>query len=178
MKITSLLLICLASCQTIVDPSIKAAEAGDFTIMASACEALPGRGADICHVKEGSEIGSDWTMIMPTGKALLGGELTVYYKDISKTYAINGPIVRVPWADLIGHDNWESADDGQALALAQIRYKNNAGIEEIVRARGLAIIVVTKPGYSPMSIDSGFATFQTICKIQYATSGRSAISCK
>lgn len=175
-KIISLVL--LTACQTVVDPSMNAAFAGDFTIMSSACDAMPGRGADICRVKENTDVASEWVLVLPHSTQLLGGEVTAYYRDISRSYPITNSIVRIPWSDLVGHKQWELSDDGEAMVLAQIRYKNNSGIEEIIKAKGLAILVVTKAAYDLLPIDSGFTAFKTHCDISYSTSGRSAISCK
>lgn len=163
---------------TPIDPSIKAIDAMDLTLAMSACNAMPGLGADICHVKEGATISATWKIIMPKSPKLLGGEINVYYKDISKSYALTGSVVEIPWKDLVGHDTWELEDEGEALALAQIRFKDPQGIISVVRAKGLAILLVTKTGYDLLPIDSGFEAFSTTCRIQYSTAGRSAISCK
>lgn len=174
----ALLGLALQGCKTItLDPSISAAEANDLTLIASSCEALPSRGADICRVKEGTPVSSGWRIIIPVHENLLGGELTVYYKDFSRSYAIGGPIIEVPWIDLVRDPLWKASHDDVALALAQVRYKDEQGIEKIVRARGIAILSVLAQGYDPMPIDSGFAAFGTTCKIQYSTAGRSALKC-
>jgi hypothetical protein len=163
----------------IADPSIQAVEAGDYTLAISGCSNVPGGGMDICRVKEGADVDSVWRLIVPVDKRVfLGGELTVYFKDVSKTYAITSPLIEIPWKDFLGATKWERSHDGQALALAQIRYKNQEGIEEIWKARGLAIIVVTKPGYDPLPLDSGFVQWGSTCKIQYSSQGRGVVSCK
>lgn len=178
MNIKYLSLLALIGCVTPHDPSMTATAAKDYTLVSSACEAMPGRGADICRVKENTQIASSWKIVLPKDKRLLGGEINVYYKDISRSYAIDSTVTEIPWRDLLGHDTWSIDDNGTALALAQIRFKDNQGVETVVRAKGLAILVVTKEGYDPMPIDSGFEAFSTRCRIQYSDAGRSALSCK
>ena len=163
----------------VIDPSPQAVQAGDWTLMVSACEAMPGRGADICRVKEGQPIQSVWRLIVPiVPKVLISGELTVYYKGVSKTYAIREKVIEVPWKDLVNAENWHREHDGTALAIAQIRWRDAQGIENIWKARGLAEIMVLEAGYDPMPLDSGFAATSDWCKIQYSTSGRSSIRCQ
>lgn len=174
-------ILLLSGCmgKAILDPSPQAVEANDLTLMISACEAVPGRGMDICRVKEGTEIASSWKLVLPVGKnSFLNGELTVYFKDISKTYPIQAPVVEIPWSDLLGDTTWKPEHDGMALAMATIRWKTPEGIEELWKARGFAKVVVTKPGYDVLSMDSGFVTWGTKCEIAYSTAGRSAIRCR
>lgn len=182
---TLLLFVSLMTClgcrgsKLVLDPSIQAVEAGDFTLMISGCEAVPGRGMDICRVKEGQPIQSVWRLVVPIQKnTFLAGELSVYYRDISKTYPLITPVVEIPWKDFFREDVWNRDMDGEALALAKIRWKTPTGIEEIWTARGLAKLVVTKEGYDPLPMDSGFVAWGTQCKIVYSTAGRSAIQCK
>jgi hypothetical protein len=173
--------VLLSGCvgKTIVDPSIPAVEANDYTLMISACENVPARGLDICRVKAGQKIESVWRIIVPVDdRAFLGGEITVYYKDISRSYSVTQSIVEIPWKDFIGEASWSESHGGVALALAQIRYRTPEGIEQLWWARGEALLVVLKPGYDPMPVDSGFSTWGTTCRIEYSTAGRSAISCK
>ena len=173
-----LIMLALSACVTPHDPSMPAIMANDLTIMTSSCEAMPGRGADICRVTEGAPISSSWKIVLPSDSRLNGGEINVYYKDITRSYPINDVVTHIAWRDLIGHDVWEASDSSQALALASIRYKDNEGIETVVRGKGLAIIQVLKQGYSVMPLDSGFEAFQTRCDISYSTAGRSALSCR
>jgi hypothetical protein len=178
-KILSLLTLCLtASCQTVTDPSIESIRALDVTVVMSACEAMPGRGADICRVNEGAVIDSSWKIIIPEAKRIDGGEINVFFKDIQKSYAITDSVVVIPWRDLIGSNTWSVDHAGIAQALAVVRYKDDQGIIKQVRAKGMALLVVMKDGYSPMPIDSGFSAVETRCRIQYSSSGRSAIECK
>lgn len=167
----------LGACRSPVDLSIKAVEAGDLTLIHSACESVPGRGVDVCRVKEGQPIEASWILIIPEGRRILGGEIKVFWKDIVKSYAVAGSVVTIPWKDIIGQEVWDMEHRSQALALGEIRYKTNEGLEETVAVRGQAVILVLKDGYSPLPIDSGLAAFSTTCKVEYSTSGRSAIKC-
>lgn len=160
----------------VVDRSPQAIESGDYTLAMSACSAMPGLGADVCHVKEGQNIDASWRLIMPNGTK--GGQIDVYYRDISKSYPILSTIVEVPLKDLIGSDVWKRDYDGEMLALAQVRYIDPQGIEQVARARGMLFLIVTAVGYDPLAIDSGFAATKTRCDIYYSTAGRSAMSCK
>ncbi len=171
----------LVGCTTIViDRSLPAVEAGDYTIaMSAGCGAVPGLGMDVCHVRAGTKIEAVWNLAVPSGhKEILGGEVDVYYRDVHKSYGITGRVVSIPWKDFFGSDTWESSMDGEALALVLIRYKTPEGIEEIAKYRGIAKIVVTKEGYDRLPIDSGFGAFTSTCRIVYSTAGRSAMECK
>lgn len=162
-----------------IDPSLPAVQADDLTLVMSGCEAVPGRGMDICRVKEGQPIESVWRLVVPVGKNhFISGELTAYFRDLSKSYALKEPLLEIPWKDFFGNVHWDTTHDGEVMALAQIRWKTPSGVEEIWRARGIAKIVVTKPGYDPLPLDSGFFTWGTLCKIQYSTAGRSAVKCR
>lgn len=161
-----------------IDPSIPAVQAGDYTIATSACGAVPGRGMDVCHVREGTRIESSWVMIVPNGKGVIDGEVDVYYRDVHRHYPITDSIVQIPWAHFFQSEKWSTDMDGEALALVLVRYKDPQGIIEVAKFRGIAKIVVTKEGYDRLPLDSGFAAWKTVCKIQYSTAGRSAISCK
>lgn len=170
----------IMGCETmVIDPSMNAVEAGDYTLALSACEGVPGRGMDICRVKEGQKIFSVWRMVVPVdmNHNFLGGEVVVYFRDISKTYAIQNAVIEIPWRDFFSQDTWAENMDGEFLALAALRYKDASGVEKILKGRGIAKIVVTKPGYDPLPLDSGFGAWNTTCKIQYSTAGRSAIKC-
>lgn len=165
--------------RAVLDPSMSAVDANDLTLSISACEAVPGRGMDICRVKEGASIASVWRLIVPVGKnSFISGELTAYYRDVTRSYALTKPLVEIPWKDFFQEDTWHREDDGEVLALAKIRWKTPDGIEEVWTARGIAKIVVTKAGYDPIPLDSGFLSWGTTCKVQYSTAGRSAVSCK
>ena len=171
-------LICCVPKLTL-DPSISAVEANDLTLAVSACEGAPGRGVDVCRVKESQKIDQVWRLVVPVDhNTFLDGELTVYFHGASKSYAIQNALVEVKWDDLIGSSVWTRDMDGEALALAQIRWKTPAGITEVWKARGIAKVIVTKEGYDPLPMDSGFSAWATTCKVQYSTAGRSAVSCK
>lgn len=178
--IAALLGLALQGCKTIpVDP-FPSAFGSDLTLAISACAGMPGRGADICRVQAGSQVESVWRVVLPKHEAILGGEVAVFFKDISRTYAVEKGqmVVDIPWKDLVAGPLWEAKDEGEALALAKLRYTNAQGIEELIRAKGLAILLVNPKGYEPMPIDSGFAAFEGTCRVQYSTAGRSAIECK
>lgn len=189
MRFKRLLLIGLASVLSfagscsglVIDRSMEAVYAGDYTLAVSACGAVPGRGMDLCRVKEGADIASTWRLIVPakSKKQVKGGEITVYYRDISKTYPIGADsLVEIPWRDFFGAAKWTRDMDGEALALAEVRYVTPDGIEEIWRARGVAKIIVTRQGYDPLPLDSGFSAWGLTCKISYSTAGRSDVKCK
>lgn len=162
-----------------IDPSMSAVEANDLTLVGSACEGAPGRGMDICRVKEGQAVSSSWRIVVPVdGRVFLDGELTVYFHGVSKTYPITSPLIEIPWSDLVPGPFWTRDVDGEAMALAQIRWKTPAGLIEVWKARGIAKLIVTKEGYDSLPLDSGFSAWGTTCKIQYSTAGRSAIKCQ
>lgn len=175
-----LALFFIAACtKFVMDPSMESIAAGDYTLLASACDAVPGRGMDVCHVKEGTKIESAWTLLVPgLGKNILGGEIDVYYKDIHHTYAVTGNKIQIPWADFFKSSTWSREFDGEALALVLIRFETPEGIEEVIKFRGIAKLVVTAKGYERLPIDSGYTAWKKTCKIAYSTAGRSAISCK
>lgn len=174
----SLGLLALASCRgrLVLDPSPQAAEAGDFTLAVSACEAMPGRGADICRVTAGTKISSVWRVIFPWGDHIRGGELVAHFRDVTKTYAVKGQALEIPFSDFYGHDIWDSSDDGEILLVGKLRYFDGTS-ERQWWARGIALVIVTLPEYSVLPIDSGYAGMKTRCKIQYTTAARSAIKC-
>lgn len=174
-----LALATLASCKSIVlDPSISAIQAGDYTLALSGCSAHPGQGADTCRVKIGEPVSAEWAVIVPFGDFFETGELLIRYKDIEKTYAITSKVVKGAWRDIIDHEVWQSTDSGIALLLAELRFRDPQGVVRLVQARGILFLVPTSTVYEVMPIDSGFAGFKTICKVQYSTAGRSAIECK
>lgn len=160
------------------DASIGAVEAGDYTIAMSACEAAPGNGMDICRVVEGQAITQSWVMVLPVDRKNVGGEVVVFYKGVEKSYGVTGRTLVISWKDFLGSPTWKREHDGEALALASIRYLNATGIEEQLLLRGIAKLVVVKPSYTRLPIDSSLQSWQSDCKIQYSSSGRSAVSCK
>jgi hypothetical protein len=182
MRALALILLagCATGCKIPVDPSIAAVEAKDLTLIGSACETLPGRGADICRVKEGQAVTGGWRLVIPRVKgSVVGSEVTVYFKGRSLTVSGGETnVVEIPWEKLTKGNTWSRDDDGQALALATVRWKDDRGVIDSTRARGIAIIVVTRPGYDPLSLDSDHAAFGTKCTVVYTTAGRGALSCK
>lgn len=157
---------------------MDAYSAGDYTLIASACSAVPGRGMDVCQVTDGTPIASAWKMIVPDGMAVQGGEVDVYYKDIHKSYPVIGNIIQISWSDFFGMKTWDSTLDGEVEALATVSWKDNTDIVKTTEFRGLAKIIVTKAGYNRMPIDSGFQAWSSACRVQYSTAGRSAIKCQ
>lgn len=136
---------------------------------------------DICRVREGDAIESSWKLFIPTsGRNILGWEIDVYYRDAAHTVHQTGSdgIIDIPWKSFFGQSTWSRDMDGEALALVSVRYKNAQGLEELVKFRGIAKIVVTRQGYDRLPIDSGYAAWGETCKIQYSTAGRSAVQCK
>lgn len=180
----ALLLAFLAGCASGVriDSSPQALASGDLTLIHSLsngpCSSLPAQGADVCRFIEGTPIESSWRLVLPSGKFVSGGEVTVYWKDIQKTFAVTGPVLEIPLRDLMGHDTWDSDDTDAATALAQIKVKAVDGTERQILAEGLAVIIVLKPGYSPLPISSSDQAFGGDCALSYTTSGRTSLSCE
>lgn len=179
---TGLALALIASCTTtpIVDTSMGAYAAGDFSLPGSACVGVPGGGVDSCLMTEGAEISTAWNLIVPKPKTAIGtvgGTVDVYYKDIHKTYGIDDWVVSVSWKEFFGATTWQASYDGEVMALLTLNWVDAAGIHQIMLARGLAVLVVTKPGYSRMPVNSGNAAWGTDCHIEMSTAGRSVVSC-
>lgn len=151
--------------------------ANDFTLI-STCNATPGIGMDICLFTEGDSIVSSWQLILPHGDRITGGEVDVYYRDLHKSYNVSSSPLVISFNDFFGANKWSSDLDGELLALVTIRWKDDTGLIQTTKLRGIAKTVVTKPGYDRMPIDSGLHAFSTDCKIQYSTAGRSALECK
>lgn len=175
-------LLGLSACKTVFDMSPEAYASGDFTLVGTLaggpCKALPTGGVDVCRVKEGSMRESVWRLILPDGRAVHSGQITVYYKDFSKVYPVTGTVTEIPFSDLLGAGKWEEKDSDVATALAEIRYSDSEGVERTAKAEGMAIIVVLKSGYDPMPMDSGQENWGVNCQVQYSTAGRSALVCK
>lgn len=174
--------VMIAACAstTIVDSSMSAFAAGDFTLPGSVCAAVPGGGVDSCQVTEGTEIVSAWTLVVPkpgNAAGVTGGTVDVYFKDIHKAYGVTDWTLQVPWKDFFGGSTWDSSYDGEVLALLTLNWTDNAGLHQIMQARGLAVIIVTKPGYNRIPINSGNAAWSTDCHIDISTAGRSALQC-
>jgi hypothetical protein len=176
--VLALLLVGCNSMPYTFDASISAADAGDYTLVMSACEAAPGNGMDICRVIEGQKITQSWIMVLPVDKKNVGGEVTVFYRGLEKSYGITDRVLTIPWKDFFGSETWKKDFDGEALALVSIRFKGDAGVEEQLLLRGIAKLVVVKPSYTRLPIDSSLQSWQSECKIQYTAAGRSAVSCK
>lgn len=177
-KIKLLSFFFLVGCSTLRhDLSVDAFWAGDFTLV-NTCSAVPGRGMDMCSFTDGTLIETSWKLIVPEGPGILGGEVDVYSRSVHKQYAVKGSIVEIPWAEFFGTDKWHGGLDSEIMALVVVRYKDDTGIIQSVKFRGIAKIVVTKLGYDRMPTDSGFAAWSKTCEIQYSTAGRSALKCR
>lgn len=178
------MVLTLVSCDTLViDPSANAMESNDWTLVLSACGAVPGGGMDICRVTEGTATDQVLRLIVPhNDKFFLGGEGMIYFKGRKIPVAVTDKFIEIPWSQVLGENLWKSEHDGEALILVTLRFKNEQGVEEVWKARGIAKVIVLKPGYSVLPIDSGYVTFEreikVKCKVQYTTAGRSAVDCK
>lgn len=162
---------------------MNAVDAFDYTLALNAgCAPMPGEGGDLCRVHEGDAIDTVVSIVLP--KKHIGGEITVNYRSITKTYGVKeGDLLfEIPLKEFFETDHWVRADhNGIALVLAALRFKDAQNIEYVGKARGMAIFVVMVPDYNPMPIDSGFHASETevTCKVQYSTAGRSAVGrCK
>lgn len=163
----------------VTDTSIPSAEAGDAALVLRACESVA-KGFQACRVFEGSDIASGFELLGPSGWPIKGGELTVLFKDIEKTYPIESLVTEVPFADFFGPGKWSQKDhNGELTLLAKIRYEDDNGLEHEIRAVGFVRLFVLKQGYSFMPFDSGFQAWSgsVKCEFQYSTSGRSALKC-
>lgn len=170
----------LVGCKAlVVDPSITAAEAHDYTMVFSAgCQAVPSQGLDICRVVEGAKVAEHLRIVVPVDK-VLSCEIRVRYKGVAKSFscAANGNVALIPWRELVGGEFYERGDEGPAQLIGSARVKGPDG-DRFVDVLGYAFLVVLGKGYSPMPIDSGNQAWGTNCKVQYSTAGRSALVCR
>ena len=165
----------------VIDPSVKAIDSGDFTLISSLCEAAPNRGLDVCYALENTPIFSSWRLIVPQPQGdILGGEVTVFFRDFSKTYSLMHGTFDIPFRDFFNQTDWTRDCEGEAMALASVRYKEPNGVEKILYLRGFAKILVLANGYARIPFDSGVQAITTDikCKVQYSTSGRSTFRCE
>lgn len=180
--ILPIIFLCACACkQVIQDPSADAVDSGDLTLVHSPCEATPGRGMDVCRFSHGADISSVWRVIIPHGGKVVGGEVGVKYKDHPwKSFAAEGPVVAIPWAEIVGAEKWQVGHEDLVTMLAKVSYKDATGIVQLAQAEGSAQILVLEPDYMPMPIDSGYESYEAKfeCKVQYSTAGRSALQCK
>lgn len=172
----------LTGCKTfVVDTSPEAIASGDFTLINS-CQIIPAGGLDICRVIEGSAIESSWVIMVPSAKEVLDGEIIIRYKDVSKSYSVSGgqEQVEIPFKDIVRAQAWSRDHFGDVLALGHLRFKDSNGTIRVVGAMGMAKIVVLKPGYSPLPLNSSFGIWEREfkCTTEYSTSGRSQVECK
>lgn len=172
----------LVGCSALsLDRSADAFKSGDFTLV-NACQSAPSAGFDSCHFTVGDKITSSWHLVtVPPIKAknVTGGSVDVYYQDVHRVYPIQTWMTDVPFADLFGTAVWSAKEDEVMVeALATINWVDNAGIKQITKYRGVALILVTDPGYERLAIDSGNAAWGAECSVQYSTTGRSVIQCQ
>lgn len=184
-----LLLLTLGACQTLsgltsaacpqvpIDLSVSATDAGDKTLVHSACHAAPSGGLDICRVVDGSVITEEWQLILPHDpKAGTEGTIRIRYRDNLMSIPITGPVVKIPWKEIVRSERWNPSLEGPAQAVATIKVETPHG-PQWVDMLGIAIPIVLSRGYEPLPMDSGAEKFATDCKVQYTTAGRSAITC-
>lgn len=178
-----LLLAALLGCNTTpIDLMIPAVEAGDSTLVnalsGGPCAGLPVQGVDACRVKIGSSIDTTWQLVVPASKRVKRGQVTVYWKDASKSYALTGNVTNVPLRDLIGHSTWARADRGIMTALAELEYEDSEGVMRVVRAEAMAVLMPLAASYDPLPFGSGLGAWGAKCEVEYSTAGRSALKCK
>ncbi len=186
----ALLVGACAACNVVEDGAQPTAvDAGDKTLIQyikpgadalSNCLALPNGGFDVCRFIEHADINSSWNILLPSGSALVGNQVVIFYRDIQKTYSANGNLISIPFADILQATKWEKSLEGEVEALAMIQYKDAQGVVKTARALGIARILVLPSTYNVLPLDSGVQAYsqELKCKLQMATSGRSAYECK
>ena len=117
-------------------------------------------------------------MRIGTESSVIGGTVDVFYRDIHKSYSVTEWTLQISWADFFGAPTWQRSMGGEVMALLTLNWFDNAGLHQVTEARGLALIIVTKPGYTRIPIDSGNAAWGTKCKVQMSTAGRSVVQCQ
>lgn len=181
----------LSCCNLTIDQqSTDAFAAGDFSL-ASSCISTPGAkigmasGVDSCHFTVGDPVASSaWVLVIPPPNHALNviaGSVDVYVPkySIHKTYSVGtGWNLTIPFVDLFGTSWISDQDESVVEALATLTYTDNQGINQILKTRSIAFIIVTAAGYDRMAIDSGNQAWGANCAVQYSSSGRSAVSCK
>lgn len=160
------------------DISMAAVDANDKTLVMSACETAPSRGLDICRYVEGSKIESKWTIIMPWEHSTTG-TVRIRYRDTVKIYDVSGPVLDIYWSDIVGSQTWTPAQDGLVQALGTVQFTDWNGAVVTTKVLGYAYLVILKPGYTPLNIDSNNvqAMKTTRCELIYTEKGRSQIHC-
>lgn len=177
LTLTTIFLFGWACTSIVVDPSPNAVASNDYTLAMSICHAAPGLGVDVCRAKEGSPISSEWVVALPDGHN--GGQAVVQYRDVTLSYGIeNGQTqLNIPLKDLMGHATWSKDDSGTSVLFVNLLFDGGTGTMTS-KARGFAFFIITSNDYDPLPINSPYGVGQVDCKIQYSTSGRSAIDCK
>lgn len=189
LSITLLLAIMACACNVVEDTSTPAVEVGDKTLLNfiaagidahSNCYALPNGGFDICRFIEGTTIKSSWNIIIPKGSSIVGNQIVLFYRDFQKTYSAQDAVISIPFSDILQAKTWSKDLEGEVEALAMVQYKDSSGIIKTARALGIARILVLPASYNQLPLDSGSQAFaaKVTCRLQMATSGRSAYECK
>lgn len=173
-----LLTACTSPSLIPTDTSMEATEARDKTLVMSACETAPSRGMDVCRFVEGSSITSKWTLIMPWEHSTRG-TVRVRYRDRVMSYEVSGPTLDIYWADVMGAKVWQREHDGLVQALGEVTFTDWNGSVVSTKVLGYAYVIILKPGYTPLYIDSGDVhPFKTSrCVVIYTEKGRSQVQC-
>jgi hypothetical protein len=181
MKFIVMSVLFVASCAgLVIDSSPTAVASNDFTLAMKVCDGPMLSGVGVCRVTEGTQVDGLMHLILPdVSGRVKGGEVIIYMRSSTKSYAIpaNGVVI-VPMEELFGKKAWAKSDTSIGNVVASVRLVDSTGIEKVVQAEGQFWVRVLSPGYAPMPIDSGYAMWGTVCKVQYGTSGRGAVDCK
>lgn len=186
-----LFLMSCAACRVQEDVSTPPASVGDHTLIMwidpinpdgahSPCLGIPNGGYDVCRFVKDAKIEAVLNILIPTGGKVKGGSIVVFYKDIQKSYAPKDNLVQIPFADFFQAQKWSKDLEGEMEVVGIIQFEDDRGIIKEARALGMARILVFPAEYSVMPIDSGVQAWdaKVKCKLQYATSGRSAYRCE
>lgn len=175
---------CISGCLTLaIDPSINAAEAGDLTVQLVACHSVTPDGFQACRLREGEPIASGfYASVEKPGGAILGGEITILYKDLAPiTIGITDSTTFIPFVSILGPGLWNRKDhDGTIVLLVKIRYKSDDGVEHLTKGLGEVRVLVLDPKYDGvLPVNSGFVAVKNKldCTIVYSTAFRSGNEC-
>lgn len=171
----------------VVDRSSDALDSGDMTLVSS-CQSTPGAGlslaggVDSCRFSSGDKVAGAWTLVVPPpgkGQFVTGGTIDVYYRDLHKSFPVKSWATQVQFTDLFGPVTWsDSMDETVIEALATINWTDQNGLNQITKFRGIAVLLITAPGYDRLPFDSGNSIWGAKCWTQLTSAGRSAVECK